>query len=144
MSLKRRNKVLDTEIVKLCFKLEIITYKLMDLWKKRYKYTLTESFRRQVENLRESTVCALRYDKTYVQQKKDFYNLANSSLDNIEYMLEMMVSNELQIITNKQYAEIAEIVDEIGNMVDRLAHSLDKKQAENNVSEPQSCDNAGD
>ena len=126
MSKERKNKVLETEIVVLCKRLESMTYELMDVWKKQFKYTLIENFRRHVENLRESTICGLRHDKSDKKTKLAYYNLSLCSLDNIEYLLEMMVSNNFQIISNKQYADFAIIIDGIGTMTDRLIHSLVK------------------
>lgn len=126
MSARRKNKVLETEVVRQCKELETRTYKLIDQWKKQYKYTLIESFRQHVENLRESTICGLRHDKTDKKQKLAYYNLSLCSLDNIEYLLEMMVGNSFQIMSNKQYADFAIIIDDIGIMIDRLIHSLNK------------------
>lgn len=134
MSLHRKNKVLDTEVVKLCKKLEIKTYELIDKWKKIYRYTLIESFRRHVENLREATICALRHDKNDKKQKLIYYNLSLESLDNIEYLLEIMVGPQFQIISNAQYSDLAIIIDDIGIMIDRLIHSLQKNEiSENNL-----------
>lgn len=131
MSARRKNKVLETDIVKLCHRLELLTYTLIDKWKKQYRYNLIESFRRHVENLRESTICGLRHDKNDKVQKLAYYNLSLCSLDNIEYLLELMVSNNFQIISNKEYANFAIIIDDIGIMVDRLIHSLNKSVSKN-------------
>ena len=128
MGLRRKNKVLDTEVVNLCKKLEIKTYELIDKWKKTYRYNLIESFRKHVENLREATICALRHDKHDKMQKLIYYNLSLESLDNIEYLLEIMVSPNFQIITNTQYADFAIFIDDIGIMIDRLIHTLQKKE----------------
>lgn len=126
MALRRKNKVLDTEVVRLCRNMEVLTYSLMDKWKKQYKFTLIDSFRRHVENLRESTICALRCSKSNVQQKFNFYDLSLQSLDNIEYLLEIMVSGNFNVISNKQYADFAILIDDIGIMIDRLIRSLSK------------------
>jgi len=147
MSTRRKNKVLETEVVKLCKRLETTTYELMDRWKKKYKYNLIESFRRHVENLRESTICALRHDVNDKKQKLAYYNLSLCSLDNIEYLLELMVGNRFQIINNREYADFAIMIDDIGIMVDRLIHSLNKSlsnKIEIKVADSQSYDNERD
>ena len=69
------------------------------------------------------------------------------SLDNIEYLLELMVSNGFQIINNREYANFAIIIDDIGIMVDRLIHSLNKglsNETEIKVAGSQSYDNERD
>ena len=145
MSAQRKNKVLDTSIVHLCFRLELVAYTLMRIWKKEFKHTLIESFRKHVENLREATITALRIDQDNPAEKKRYYNLAAASLDNIEFMLELMVTNQLNIISNRHYSQIALILDEIGNSIDKLTHALDKQIKDyKEVAAPQSCDNAGD
>jgi hypothetical protein len=147
MSARRKNKVLETEVVKLCKRLETTTYELIDRWKKKYKYNLIESFRRHVENLRESTICALRHDVNDKKQKLAYYNLSLCSLDNIEYLLELMVGNRFQIINNREYADFAIMIDDIGIMVDRLIHSLNKSlsnKTEIKVADSQSYDNERD
>lgn len=126
MGIRRKNKVLDTEVVRLCRRLEVITYELIDKWKKCYRYNLIESFRKHVENLRESTICALRCDKSKPNEKLIYYDLSLCSLDNIEYLLEIMVSPNFNIISNKQYADFAIIIDDIGIMVDRLIRYINK------------------
>lgn len=132
MALKRKNKVLATDVVKNCRKLEIMTYELIDKWKHKYKYTLIEAFRKHVENLRESTICALRTNKIYVNEKIKFYDLSLCSLDNIEYLLEIMCSPYFNIISYNQYADFAMIIDKVGEMVDRLMRSLTKTENNNN------------
>ena len=153
MSARRKNKVLATDIVKQCFKLEMLTYSLIDKWKKQYKYTLIESFRKHVENLREAVICALRCRKQDKERKLYFYDLAMCSMDNIEYLLELMVSGSFNIISNKQYADFAIIIDDIGIMIDRLTRFLCKepetveKTAQGihgNGSDFQSCDDERD
>lgn len=146
MSLKRKNKVLDTEIVKTCKRLEILTYRLIDKWKRQYRYTLVDEFRKHVENLREATICALRSNKNNVNQKLAYYDLSLCSLDNIEYLLEIMVSGSFNIISNNEYADFAIMVDDIGIMVDRLIRSLknSKKNEDVRTAESQSCDDESD
>ncbi|MBR4590962.1 MAG: four helix bundle protein [Bacteroidaceae bacterium] len=150
MAARRKNKVLDTEIVKLSRNMEFMTYELIDKWKKKYRYSIIEEFRKHVENLRESIICGLRCNKNNIQQKLNFYDLALCSLDNIEYLLEIMVSKRFCIISNSQYADFAILVDDIGNMTDRLIRSLTKGCCNENgnlssrTAEFQSCDNESD
>ncbi len=126
MGLRRKNKVLETEVVKLSKQMEIRVYSLLDFWKKKYRYSLIEEFRKHVENLRESTICALRCNKNNPQRKFDCYDLSLSSLDNIEYLLEILVSPQFNIMSNSQYAEFAIMVDDIGIMLDSLTRHLAK------------------
>lgn len=135
MSLLRKNKVLETEVVKECRNLEVLTYALINKWKKTYRYTLTESFRRYVSNLRECVISGLRTDKTAPKVKMFYYDNGLCNLDNIEYLLEIMVSNSFNIISDKQFADFAILVDKIGGMIDKLMRSLKKN---NNEKTPES------
>jgi hypothetical protein len=138
MSVLRNNKVLSTDIVKQCFNLELLTYNLIDNWKKKYKYTLIEDLRKHVKELRECVICALRRDKNQIKEKLFYYDMSLYCLDNIEYLLEMMTQSSINVISNKQYADFAILVDDIGKSVDRLMHSLNKKNNENNERIPES------
>lgn len=126
MDVKRKNKVLDTEIVKKCMQLEKQVLTRSHQWKKQFKYDLCQDYVKNVKCLRESVVIALTIDHDFPEEKIYNYNIAKSALNNAEVDLMMMSSNEFKIIGYGECADYCILIDDISSMVDKLVNYIKK------------------
>ena len=128
-----KNKVLDTEVIRLCRKMEDKGYELYDLWKKSYRYTLITDFKNDLRDIRVNIIKAYTTDKRLPAGKLYYYGKAKAALSNMECDMEHMVGGNINIMSYSQWAEFAEIMDKISGMVEKLVNTLEKNTDLQNI-----------
>lgn len=126
-SLKRKNKVLETEVVKLLMELEKKVLTRSHMWKKEFKYDLCLDYARNIKTARESVIIALSINKEFVREKLYNYDIAKSAMNNCEFDLILMGSKEFNIISSDEWAEYCMLIDDINTMIGRLTNNLENK-----------------
>lgn len=128
-----KNKVLDTEVIRLCRKMEDAGYALYDLWKKSYRYTLVSDFRSDLREIRVNIIKAYTTDKRLPAGKLYYYGKAKAALANMECDMEHMVGGNINIMSYSQWAEFAENMDKVSGMVEKLVNTLEKNSNLQNI-----------
>lgn len=123
-----QNKVLKTDVVRHAITLIALCDKFSATWKRTYRYSVSADLRKNLVEARVSLVYALELDKEFVQEKRFHYNCALAALTNAEADMMEMISPDLCIMTDKQFAALAPHIDDIRGMVGRLVNSLRKQE----------------
>lgn len=124
---RKVDKVLDTEIIKEIRKMERAVRKFALMWKKTYRYTDIEDFRKEVKAARMNIIKAFTMDKHMYMGKLYYYGLAKGNICNIECDMEDLASKEMNVMSDKQWAELAIYLDTVNEMLDKLVSSLEAK-----------------
>lgn len=132
-ALRPKNKVLDTEVIRLCRQMERMGYEFYDKWKKSYRYTLVSDFRQDLREIRVNIIKAYTTDKRLPAGKLYYYGKAKGALANAECDMEHMVGNPVNAMSYSQWADFAEIMDKVSGMVDKLVSTLEKSQPLQNM-----------
>ena len=103
--------------------LVLLVYKLSDGFPQKELYGLTNQIRRAAVSVPANI--AEGYASGGEGQFKRFLNIAQGSLAEVEYFL--ILANDLNYISSKEYQEVEKLRIEVGYLLHRLISSLGKK-----------------
>ena len=99
-STRSRPRALDTEVVAQVLKLEAWAYLRGEAWKKYYRHSLIEEFRKSITSY------------------------AHSDLTEAESHMDLMIQPEFNIMSEKEWCHAAQLMDEIRVALHKLINSL--------------------
>ena len=124
---RKRPKSLDAPIVVQLRQLEAWAYIKGDGWKKSYRYTLVNEFRSHITNAKNVVIRAFELQNKHRDEKGYLYSVALGELSIVESNMDVMIMNEIGIMSEKTWAEAAAMIDSIRVGLTRLINSLNAK-----------------
>jgi len=121
---RQRPKSIDAEVTKKLIAFEAYVYKRAENWKKLYRYTLIDEFRRHITSARLNTVAGLDYRMRYRSKKSTCFEDALVDLTLAESSMELMIQDEINIMSAAEWSECAARIDEVRINLSRLLSSL--------------------
>lgn len=125
MALKRP-KSLDAPVTVEIIQFEGWAYLRCDQWKRSYRYTLVNEFRSHITETKNCIIKAFELPNKHREQKQYLYSCAMGELSIVESNMDIMVSNDFCIMSEKEYADAAKRIDNIRSALLRLINSLPK------------------
>ncbi len=126
---RKRPKSLDAPVVVQMRQLEAWAYIKADGWKKSYRYTLVNEFRSHITSAKNAVIRAFELQNKYREDKGYLYSVAMGELSIVESNMDIMIMNEVGIMSEKTWAEAAKMIDDIRVGLSRLINSLNAKGA---------------
>ena len=123
-STRSRPRALDTEVVAQVLKLEAWAYLRGEAWKKQYRHTLIEEFRKSITSAKKHAVKALDLPMALKEQKYKNFCYAHADLTEAESHMDLMIQPEFNIMSEKEWCHAAELIDEIRVALHKLINSL--------------------
>lgn len=128
----KQRRAFTAEVITHARRMELQSYQLCIKWKKQFRYDLVADFRNVVSSIRRNLIKAYLIDKQFIWNKIYFYNQAQCELAELEAVMWLMIQPNINIMSNKQWAEFAYEVDTISRMVENLINSLKRSEPESN------------
>lgn len=125
--LRKRPKSLDAPIVTQAIRLEMWAYKRADQWKRKYRYTLVHEFRLHITAAKNKIITAFELHARLRNEKLYHYNRAITELSIVESNMDIMIYDDFNVMSEKEWAECAALIDGIRAGVSRLINSLISK-----------------
>ena len=107
-------------------RLEAWAYLRADQWKKQYRYTLVDDFRRHITEAKCAIIRGFELPPKFAKEKLYQYSEAQAELVIVESDMDMMIMPDFGIMSEKDWANAAMQIDEIRVGLSRLANSLNK------------------
>lgn len=123
---RKRPKSLDAPIVIQMIQFEAWAYARCDQWKKSYRYTLVSEFRLHITNAKNAIIRAFELSNTMKEEKRYLYSIAMGELSIIESNMDIMIMDNIGVMSEKEWAESAKRIDDIRIALSRLLNSLNK------------------
>lgn len=124
--LHKRPKALDAPIVNQLIRMEAKAYVRADQWRKKYRYTLVTEFRQHITIAKNETIVAFELQARYREEKLYHYNRALAELTMVEANMDVMIMDEIGVMSEKEWAEFAQQIYGIRDGLSRLISSLAK------------------
>lgn len=126
---RKRPKSLDAPVVVQIRKLEAWAYINADGWKKSYRYTLVNEFRSHITNAKNAVIRAFELQNKHREEKGYLYSVAMGELSIVESNMDIMIMDEIGVMSEKAWAQAAQQIDDIRIGLSRLINSLNAKGA---------------
>ena len=110
-------------------KLEAWAYINADGWKKSYRYTLVNEFRSHITNAKNAVIRAFELQNKHREEKGYLYSVAMGELSIVESNMDIMIMDEIGVMSEKAWAQAAQQIDDIRIGLSRLINSLNAKGA---------------
>lgn len=123
---RKRPKSLDAPVVIQVIQLEAWAYLRCDQWKKSYRYTLVNEFRTHITNTKNTIIRAFELSNKLKEEKSYLYSVALGELSIVESNMDIMIMNEINVMSEKEWAEVAKRIDDIRMALSRIQNSLNK------------------
>lgn len=123
---RRRPKSLDAPVVAQARRLEAWAYVRCDQWKKAYRYTLVNDFRAHLTAAKNEIIRGFELPTRFKSEKLRHYSLSQVELALAESCMDLMIMDEIGIMSEKEWAQAAMQIDDIRLGLSRLASSLTK------------------
>lgn len=107
-------------------RLEAWAYKRCDEWKKQYRYTLVNEFRCHITSAKNDIIRAFELPNKLKREKLYHYSLAQVELAIVESNMDIMIMDDFNIMSQKEWDEAATQIDDIRIGLSRLVSSLTK------------------
>ena len=104
-------------------------YKRCDQWKRSYRYTLVNEFRQHITTAKNETIVAFELQARLRQEKLYHYNRALSEYSIVESNMDIMIHDDFNVMSEKEWAECAAQIDGIRGGLSRLINSLTKSDS---------------
>lgn len=126
---RKRPKSLDAPVVVKMRQLETWAYIQVDHWKKSYRYTLVNEFRSHITNAKNAVIRAFELQNKCREEKGYLYSVALGELSIVESNMDIMIMDEIGIMSEKAWEQAAEMLDDIRVGLSKLINSLNAKGA---------------
>lgn len=123
---RKRPKSLDAPVVMEARRLEAWAYCRADEWKRKYRYTLVQEFRTCISRAKDFIIEGFELPNRYRTAKMERYTAAQLELAKAEGKMDLMVADEIGVMSAKEWSECAIRLDEIRAGLSRLVNSLNK------------------
>ncbi len=123
---RKRAKSFDAPVVMQTMRLEVWVYVRCDQWKKKYRYTLINEFRQHVTAAKNEIIRGFELHNRYKDRKAYHYAQAQVELVLAESCANVMIVDEIGVMSRDEWAKFAEQVDNIRTGLSRLVNSLTK------------------
>lgn len=123
---RKRPKSLDTDVARNLWKLEHWAYMRCDQWKRSYRYTLINEFRVHITEAKNAYIQAFDMLARFKREKAVPYSKAYGELSIVESNMDHMIADQFCIMSEKEWAQAAEMIEDIRVGLSRLTSSLTK------------------
>ena len=127
--LRKRPKSLDAPIVSQIIRLEMWAYKRCDQWKRKYRYTLVNEFRQHITAAKNEIITGFELHARLRNEKLYHYNRAVTELSIVESNMDIMINDDFNVMSEKEWADCAALIDGIRGGLSRLINSLLKSDS---------------
>ena len=127
--LRKRPKSLDAPVVSQTIRLEMWAYKRCDQWKRCYRYTLVNEFRQHITTAKNEIITGFELHSKLQREKLYHYNRAYTELSIVESNMDIMIYDDFNVMSEKEWAECAALIDGIRGGLSRLISSLIKSDS---------------
>ena len=124
--LRKRPKSLDAPVVNATIRLEAWAYKRCDQWKRSYRYTLVNEFRQHITTAKNDIITAFELHNSLRREKLQHYSHALTELSIVESNMDIMICDDFNVMSEKEWADCAMQIDNIRGGLTRLISSLIK------------------
>lgn len=138
---RKRPKSLETDVYRKLWLFEHWAYINICKLKKTYRYSLVEEFRQHVTFAKNSYIAGYELYARFRDEKLRFFTAAIGELSIVESNMEHMVTPDLNIMSEKMWADAAIQIDNIRIELKKLINSLNIKSS--GGSEPLNFGTAG-
>lgn len=101
-------------------------YKRCDQWKRKYRYTLVNEFRLHITAAKNEIITGFELHAKLRNEKLYHYNRAFTELSIVESNMDIMIYDDFNVMSEKEWAECAALIDGIRIGLSRLINSLIK------------------
>ena len=126
---RKRPKSLETKVYQKLWNLEHLSYTRADSWKKSYRYTLINEFREHITFAKNSYIAGYEIRGKFKNEKLKYFNYSLAELSIVESNLDHMVMGDIGIVKEKEWSQIAGLIDSIRVELTKLINSLIAKGA---------------
>ena len=127
--LRKRPKSLDAPVVSQLIRLEMWAYKRCDQWKRSYRYTLVIEFRQHITAAKNEAITGFELHSKLRNEKLYHYNRALTELSIVESNMDIMICDDFNVMSEKEWADCAAQIDGIRGGLSRLINSLIKSDS---------------
>lgn len=106
------------------WQLEHYAYVRATAWKKTYKYTLIDEFRQHITYAKNAYITGFEMLNRFRDDKSRCYKAAIGELSIVESNMEHMMADDIGIMSEKDWAQAAIIIDSIRVELAKLINSL--------------------
>ena len=124
--IRKRPKSLDAPVVNKAIQLEIWAYTRCDQWKRSYRYTLVNEFRQHITAAKNEIITAFELQARLRNEKLYHYSRAITELSIVESNMDIMIHDNFNVMSEKEWEDCAEKIDGIRDGLSRLINSLTK------------------
>ena len=126
---RKRPKSLETDVYRKLWTLENYAYKRALAWKKTFRYTLIEEFRQHITYAKNAYITGYEMLGRFKEEKARCFKAALGELSIVESNMDHMVSDGINIMSEKDWANVAIQIDSIRVELAKLINSLNAKGA---------------
>lgn len=126
---RKRPKSLETNVYRKLWELENYAYVRAHLWKKTYRFTLIDEFRQHITLAKNAYIFGFELLVRFRNEKAKYYNAAIAELSAVESNMDHMISDQIGIMSEKDWAQAAILIDSIRIELTKLINSLTAKGA---------------
>lgn len=96
-------------------------------WKKKFRYSLVNEYRCCISRCKDEIITAFELPLRFREDKRNHYIAAQIELAKAEARMDLMIMPEIGVMSDKEWAQAAMLIDDIRVMLSRLVNSLCSK-----------------
>lgn len=121
---RKRPKSLDAPVTNQAKRLEAWAYLRCDQWKRSYRFTLVNEFRIHITAAKNAIIHGLELQNRYKEEKIFHFRNAIAELSIVESNMDIMIMDSFCIMSEKEWSQAAQQIDDIRIGLSRLVNSL--------------------
>lgn len=124
---RKRPRSLDSKVVMQARELEKWVYIRGEQWKKKFRYSLVDEYRKCISKSKDEIITAFEMPNRWRARKQEHYAQAAIELAKAESRMDLMLMPEIGVMSDKEWAQAAAMIDDIRIALTRLTNSLNAK-----------------
>lgn len=96
-------------------------------WKKKFRYSLVDEYRKCISKSKDEIITAFEIPNRWRARKQEHYAQAAIELAKAESRMDLMLMPEIGVMSDKEWAQAAAMIDDIRIALTRLTNSLNAK-----------------
>lgn len=96
-------------------------------WKKKFRYSLVDEYRKCISKSKDEIITAFEMPNRWRARKQEHYAQAAIELAKAESRMDLMLMPEIGVMSDKEWAQAAAMIDDIRIALTRLTNSLNAK-----------------
>lgn len=124
---RKRPKSLETEVYRKFRELEHWAYVNGVRWKKTFKYDLIKEFREHITLAKDAYIKGYEKLGRYSVEKAKCFRGAYEELAIVESNMDHMIAPDICVMSDKEWAQAASMIDDIRIALTRFTNSLNAK-----------------